>query len=310
MAKSTALRRVRWLLAYKLKRLADASAGRLVGPLFRFLRKFDRIRLSNFSGGLMRRLGPWLPEHRTGRANLRAAFPEKSADQIETILAGAWENLGRVAAEFAHLDRMCAGDRWNRDFVEYGTGSAERFCRLCDDGQPALIFTAHLANWEMPGVIAALDGLDTAVLYRPPNMAAVADAVIQLRSNLMGAMVASGFDAPIKLARALEQGRHVAMLVDQHDGKGVEVTFFGRPCRVSPLIAMLARQIECPIHGVRAVRLPNGRFRVDVTEEVAPARDPAGKIDVQGTMQAITSVVEAGVREHPEQWLWLHRRWR
>ena len=65
-----------------------------------------------------------------------------------------------------------------------------------------------------------------------------------------------------------------------------------------------------PLNGVRIVRLPGHRFRVELTEAIAPARDANGRIDVQGTMQIITSVVEQWVREHPEQWLWLHRRWR
>jgi len=58
------------------------------------------------------------------------------------------------------------------------------------------------------------------------------------------------------------------------------------------------------------VRLPNGRFRVDLTERVEPARNASGEVDIQGTMQRVTSVIEGWVREHPEQWLWLHRRWR
>ena len=58
------------------------------------------------------------------------------------------------------------------------------------------------------------------------------------------------------------------------------------------------------------VRLPNHRFYAELTEEIKPVRDADGKIDVAGTMQAITNVVEGWIREHPEQWLWLHRRWR
>ena len=72
----------------------------------------------------------------------------------------------------------------------------------------------------------------------------------------------------------------------------------------------LLRQVGCPIHGVRVIRLPGHRFRAELSEEVQPARDAAGQIDVQGTMQAITSVVESWIREYPDQWLWLHRRWR
>ena len=62
----------------------------------------------------MRRIGPWLPEHRIGRANLTAAFPEKSDAEIEEILRGVWDNLGRVGAEFAHLDRLWDYDRDRR----------------------------------------------------------------------------------------------------------------------------------------------------------------------------------------------------
>ncbi len=85
---------------------------------------------------------------------------------------------------------------------------------------------------------------------------------------------------------------------------------FGRRCLVNPLIAMLARQVECPIHGTRVIRLPGHRVRAEVSAEIVPPRDADGRIDVQGTMQAITTVIEGWVREHPEQWLWLHRRWR
>jgi KDO2-lipid IV(A) lauroyltransferase len=126
----------------------------------------------------------------------------------------------------------------------------------------------------------------------------------------MGEMVASSMGAPVALADALRRGKHVAMLVDQHYGRGVEVTFFGRKCLANPLIAMLAREIECPIHGTRVIRLPGNRFAGEISEEVAPVRDHQGRIDVNGTMQAITAVIEGWVREHPDQWLWLHRRWR
>ena len=117
-------------------------------------------------------------------------------------------------------------------------------------------------------------------------------------------------DAPIKLAEALQRGSHVAMLVDQYATQGVPVTFFGRRTRANALIARLARQFECPIHGLRVVRHPGDRFQLIVTEAIEPPRDAEGKIDVERTMQVITDVVEGWVREHPEQWLWLHRRWR
>ena len=258
----------------------------------------------------MRRVGPWLPEHKLGRANLTAAFPEKSPQEIEAILGGVWDNLGRVTVEFAHLDRLTIGDPLNLPFIEYDDANIARYNRLRDDGKPALVFAAHLANWELPAVIASAFGLEAMILYRRPNVGAVADAVIDLRKGVMGELVPTGLGTPIKLARALEDGRHVAMLVDQHYTKGVEVSFFGRRCLANPLIAALARQVDCPIHGTRMIRLADDKFRGEISEAIEPVRDADGAIDVPGTMQKITSVIEGWIREHPEQWLWLHRRWR
>ncbi len=288
----------------------DKTAGALVSLLLRFVRRLDRVAVSNVAARFMRNVGPLLPEHRIGQANLKAAYPQKSDAEIEAILRGVWDNLGRVAVEFAHIDRLAEGDPWHRTFIDYDAGSIERFLGLREDGKPALVFAAHLANWELPALISAADGLDTAVLYRRPNFVAVADAVLALRAGHMGELVSTSMFAPIQLARALEAGRHVAMLVDQHYAKGVEVSFFGRPCLANPLVAVLAREAECAIHGTRVIRIENGRFRAEVTKPIEPARDSDGRIDVQGTMQAITSVIEGWVREYPDQWLWLHRRWR
>lgn len=259
----------------------------------------------------MRKLGPLLREHRVGRANLQAAFPEKSAPEIERILAGVWDNLGRAAVEFAHIDRLTNSDpSLPTDDIVADPATSDRFHRLRLDGKPALIFAAHLGNWELPAVIAAKNGLDAMILYRRPNIGAVADAVLAMRQDIMGTMVPTNFDAPVRLSRALSEGRHVGMLVDQHYVNGAEVTFFGRRCLANPLLAMLARQVECPIYGTRVVRVDRYRFRAELTEAIAPARDANGRIDVRGTMQAITSVIEDWVREDPAQWLWLHRRWR
>jgi Kdo2-lipid IVA lauroyltransferase/acyltransferase len=296
-----------------LKTSADAALGALAVGTLRTIRAIDRKRMADFAGSVMRTLGPRLKEHRIGRANLAAAFPEKSPADIEAILHGVWDNLGRVAAEFAHIDRleMLEPDPHDLGDMLYTTEVYDRFRHLRDDGRPALIFAAHLANWELPALVASKYRLDTTVLYRRPNIGAISDAIIQIRKGSMGTLVSTGLDAPLKLSRVLEAGGHVAMLVDQHYVNGVDVTFFGRRCKANPFIARLARHIECPIHGARVVRLPDRhRFRIDLTDAIEPRRDAEGKIDVEGTMQVITSVVEGWVREHPEQWLWVHRRWR
>src|SRR5262249_56108632 len=119
------------------------------------------------------------------------------------------------------------------------------------------VFAADLAKWELPALIAAKYRLETTVLYRQPNIAAVSDAIIQIRKGSMGTLVPTSLDAPFKLIRVLEGGGHVAMIVDQHYVNGVDVTFFGRRCKANPFIARLARHVDCPIHAPRIIRLPH-----------------------------------------------------
>ena len=295
------------------KPAVEAAVGALTVGLLRTTRYFDPDKTANFFGRATHFIGRRLREDRIGRANLTAAFPEKSPEEIETILAGVWDNLGRIGAEFAHLDHI-----WDYDAdhpekpsrVEFSARSKELFDQLRDDGKPALFFACHLGNWELPALAAVAHGLDAAILFRRPNIESADRAIERIRAVKMGTLIPAGRDAPLRLAQALQDGQHVAMLVDQYLTNGVEVTFFGRKTKANPMLARLLRQVECPIHGTRIIRLPNNRFRAELSEEVKPVRDASGQIDVQGTMQAITNVVESWVREYPEQWLWLHRRWR
>ncbi len=295
-----------------VKTVLNAILGRLAVLLLKAIRRTDPDRMADFGGRFMRVIGPWLPEHRVGRANLTAAFPECSAAEIEQMLDGVWDNLGRLGAEFAHLDRLWDYDpaRAGPGRIEFSPDSLERFLRLRDDGKPALIFAAHLANWELPALAAAAHGLDAALLYRPPNLAHMDRLVRDMRSVRMGMLIPTGLDAPVRIADAMARGVHVGMLVDQYYVRGVDVTFFGQRTKANPLIARLARRIDCPIHGTRVIRLPDHRFHLELTEAIEPRRDPQGEVDIAATMQVITSVIEGWVRENPEQWLWLHRRWR
>src|SRR5712691_4037127 len=124
------------------KSVLDPVVGTLVTLILKSVRHIDRIWISDAFARFMRTVGPWLPEHRIGRANLIAAFPEKSPAEIEKILAGVWDNLGRVVAEFAHLDRLTVGDPHNLPYLKFDEVSAKRFDRVRDDGKPALVFAA------------------------------------------------------------------------------------------------------------------------------------------------------------------------
>ena len=301
-------------LALVLKRSWPRLAGYAMIPLIRALVWLARLlgpkRSTAFGAGLLRRIGPLLPAHRTALANLRAAFPEMPEAERRQIALEAWDNLGRVGAEYAHLDSLFDYDPAAAGPLRTEVAGIEHFAALRDDGEPGLIFSAHLANWELPAIAAARFGLDATAVFRPPNNPAAARLVQEVRRRSMGGLAASTPGAVFAMRDVVEQGGHLGQLIDQHFTRGVVVQFLGRPCLANPLLAKLVRHYECPVHGVRVVRLPEGRFRLELTAPLDLPRAADGTIDVPGAMQAMTAVVESWVRENPGQWLWMHRRWR
>ncbi len=304
------LRHLRRAVLARLAPLGEAFIGGYVRFSIWWLRLWP---LSVSSGGMAfwaKLVGPFLPVTKVARRNLTAAFPEKSADEINQMIRGVWANMGRLTADFAQQERLWDYDPAHPDAGRIEVVGAEIFQRLRDDNRPALFFTAHTGNWELCAIAGAKFGVPGGVLYRAPNNKKAADLIEEMRAETMPYLIRAGRDAGRVMARMLAEGQHLGMLVDQYWTNGPEVTFFGRPCATNPTLARLARQFDCPVHGMRVIRLPNARFRVEITEEISLPRDDEGKIDVQGGMQVVTAVIEDWVREYPEQWLWLHRRWR
>lgn len=301
-----------------MRRLKQFAAGSfaavmigLIRALFAGLRLLGPERSSDLGGWLLRTASPLIPVNRIALANIRAAFPEKDEAEVRAIARGAWENLGRTAAEYAHLKSLFDYDYHNPDKPSrVEVLGIEHFIALKDDGRPGLIFSAHLANWELPAICAATYDLETTAVFRAPNDPAIASVVHEIRSGAMGGLAAAKQGAAFAMQSVLEKGGHLGMLVDQHFTRGVVVPFLGRPALTNPILGKFARRFECPVHGVRVIRLPNHRFRLELTPPLDLPRDESGEIDVAGAMAMMTAVVEGWVREHPEQWLWMHRRWR
>jgi KDO2-lipid IV(A) lauroyltransferase len=126
----------------------------------------------------------------------------------------------------------------------------------------------------------------------------------------MGRMLPSGLLGTIAAREALAQGEHLGMLVDQHHGLGQPIPFFGRPARTALTLAKLARQFRCPVHGAFVERLGGARFRMTLLPALDLTWTEDAEADYRATMTQVNQTIEDWVRAHPDQWLWLHRRWR
>ncbi len=262
-----------------------------------------------FADRLTRTVGPRLRRHKLMLRNLRNAFPEKSEAEIETIALNSWGNMGRLAAEYVFLDQLFDFDPAQEKAGRVEVSGIPIFMDLRDNPRPFIVFTAHTANFELLPVAGAAFGVNVTVLFRPPNNPYIAEKVFQFRAARMGHLVPSHAGSSFALARTLEAGGSVGVLVDQKFTRGVETQFFGQPVQTNPLLAKLVRQFGCEVYPARCIRLPGNRYRLELEPAIDLPRDDKGRLDVTATAQLLNDRVEAWVREYPDQWLWYHDRW-
>jgi KDO2-lipid IV(A) lauroyltransferase len=281
----------------RLKAAADAVLAWLAGAVFAGLRGLGLRRASALGGAVLSALGPFTPRHKRVMANLALAFPQRDAAWHRAVARDAWENLGRTACEYVHLAELAAS-------AEMSPESQAALARLRADPRPKLAMAAHLANWEVPAVIMHAAGERSGIIYRTPNNARIAEMVRAMREPIMGRLIPATLAAPRSIHAMLRDGVGIGMLIDQHFSRGMRVEFMGTDVLANPLLAHLAARYGIAVYGMRAVRLPGGGLRA-VLE--GPYDLPA---DIPGAVQAMNDIIARWVREHPGDWLWMHRRWR
>jgi len=296
-------------IAASLRKAWPWLIAQLIFLVLGILKLLPAVWAINLTDRIARFVGPKLRRHRLMHYNLKRAFPEKSLAEREAIATEAWGSMGRLIAEYVYLDRLFDFDPEKPGKGRIEVSGIPIFQEIKDRQQPFIIFTAHSGNFELLPVAGNAFGLDVTVLFRPPNNPYIADKIKEFRAARMGDLVPSHAGSSFALARQLESGGGIGILVDQKFHRGLETSFFGLPVRTNPLLAKLVRQFNCPVYPARSVRLPGNRFRLELEPELTIPKKPNGDVDVQATAQALNDKIEQWVREYPGQWLWYHDRW-
>ena len=285
------------LVRYRLEALAAGVAV----ALFRAL-PVDAA--SAVGGWLGRTIGPFLSAHRTAERNLRRAMPELDDAEVARILRGMWDNLGRVATEYAHIATI-ATDATRVEIVDpQGVAAALR-----NDGVGCLVISAHFGNWELAPIAGFQAGLNQVSFYRAPNNPYVSELVQRLRRHIgPGGFLTKSAEGARQALTILKQGAHIAMLVDQKHNEGIAVPFFGRDAMTTPAPAAFAQRMHVPLAAAKAERLNGARFRITVYW-IEQANTGDRRADVAETTRRINAMFEDWIRERPELWFWVHRRW-
>jgi KDO2-lipid IV(A) lauroyltransferase len=264
----------------------------------------------NLCGKAWRLLARFDWRHARALKNLAIAFPEKSPQEREAIALAMWENLGRVMAETMQLDRIIA------DPSRIAIADPKTFDRLRGKPGAHIGVTLHMGNWELAIWPVTGAGHKTAAVYRSVENPYVDRYLRQARSQFYPAgLLAKGrnreesHNTARRIIGIVRQGGWLALVCDQYDRTGLEVPFFNRPARSVTIPAIVACRVGAHISMARCLRVGNQcRFRIDVKELKVPHSANQAD-DVKWITAKMQEQFEAWVREAPEQWMWINRRW-
>jgi KDO2-lipid IV(A) lauroyltransferase len=276
----------------------------LAAVFFAAMRVLPLPAASSLGGALGRLIGPRLGISERARRNLRAALPELSPPQVDLIVRGMWDNLGRVAAEYPHLSKIMVFDAGG----EVEAVGLEHLDAAISARRSAIIFGGHLGNWEIAALAAGQYGIDVAQIYRAANNPLVDRMVARLRGS-DSEFIPKGAVASRRALAALRRGAHLTLLVDQKFNEGIPVPLFDRPAMTAPALALLALHFDCAVLPARVERLDGARFRLTIYPPLPLPRSGDRAADVAALMAAVIRTLEGWIRERPEQWFWVHRRW-
>lgn len=287
----------------KIKHLAEGAVFCLSMALFRAL-PIDFA--SNLGAWLGRSIGPRLGLSRVARDNIGRAFPDLDRAEIETVIVRMWDNLGRTFAEYPHLGRFYPEGR-----VEIVGG--ENVIQLRDDGIGGIFFAAHYGNWELLSLSLDQFGLAPVLIYRPANNPYSERLIQKIRAEAprtkgVEYIPKTGEGARL-MVRALRANKHLAMLVDQKMNRGIAVPFFGRDAKTAPTVAQLALKYRIPAVPAKIERLNGARFRITLHPPLTFEESGDFEADVVAGTRRINALFEEWIRERPDHWLWIHKRW-
>jgi KDO2-lipid IV(A) lauroyltransferase len=267
---------------------------------------FSALLSSDRASSLGRRLGRWLGP-RTPKAavvlhSLAIAFPERTDEERQALALEVWGNWGAMLTELPHLRRIVEEGR-----IEVAAKGDVKALR--EPGRAMVCVTGHISNWQLSTVAVTTLGVPLTVVYTSDSNPYVARLVTWFRRGLRCHLVEQAGSART-LLRELRAGRSVGLVVDVRRDDGEPLPFFGLPAPTSLAAARLALKTGCEFVPGRVERLEGARFRITLYDPIlpddpdAPAREQARQM-----MSKLSRLFESWVRERPEEWLCVGRRW-
>ncbi len=239
--------------------------------------------------------------------NLTRSFPEKTPDEIVAIAKASYRSFALMAAEFCDITVLSEDNLSQYITIE----GLENYTAARLGNKGVLLFGAHFGNWELGNAALAITVKPLIFIYRILDNPFLEKSITAVRAAC-GNSSLSKEHAMRPMLRALKNGETINLLIDQNVAwyDGVFVDFFGRRACATAGLALLALRTAAPVLPAFTRRLPDGRYVLEIGKEVEIIRSANRADDILLNTEKFTKIIEENIRRHPEQWFWMHQRWK
>jgi len=264
------------------------------------------LRLSSWLWGkILRGVGPLTGANKIAKRNLQKIWPERAAEH-PNLIKDIWENQGRIVGEYPHLGALYRRIETDPTLIE----GKEILERIRDGNQHVFFVSGHFGNWEAANLTIRHMGLKYVSMYREPNNPVAAWWLMKMRHLQASYLLPKGPLGAKGLIKRLKEGTHAGFLMDQKMNDGIEVPFMGHPAMTAPAMASLAVRHDIPIYMCHVVREGGTRLVFKMEDALKYEKGTTREETIVNILTAVNTRIGEWVEENPEQWLWLHNRWK
>jgi len=289
-----------------LKKIRYVFEALIVSLGMWFFRVLGLKKSTAISSKIAKLVGTKLAVNQLAYKNLQRALPNLNEQQRLKIIDKMWDNLGRIIGEFVHICQKTPQQIEN--FCEVDENSRQVIESLRASNKGAIVFSGHLGNWEIGPKLLMAMGLKVNVVYRPLNNPYVEEMTAKLRQVKM---IEKGVNGTRKIIEALQKNEIVIILADQKISEGQRIKFFHQEADTTTSIARMALKYDVAVIPARVIRKNNDfNFRVEFEKPLEFKKSMMLNEDITSLTLLVNQTLERWIDEYPDQWFWVHNRWK
>ena len=270
-----------------------------------FIYKLIGLKVSSIlSGYIMMFLGPLFRSKNISNKNLQNALPNLTNNERKKLLKQMWFNYGQILSEYMFIRNFRKSERFSKKISIENQAVLEKI-KL--EKNPVIFVSGHFNNFELMAMHIEKSGIDLAAIYRPLNNIFLNPIMEQIRKKyICKKQIKKGISGTKQLLKHFKEKTSIALMIDQRVSEGIKSNFFNKEASTTTIPAQFIRKFNAKVVPIYIKRLKNNNFKIKIHEPITFKKDET----INSITLHLNKILEKMIIKNPEQWIWMHNRWK